>query len=101
MRTLLKISLALALTYSLLLAGFYVVMCQKPDVFSAIMSKTPGIVFLAFPFKPMWLSARDGRLKVGNQAPDFSLETYRERARVQLSDFRGKKPVVLVFGSYT
>ena len=101
MRKLFKISLILLLTYSFLLVGFYIAMCQKPDVFSSIMARTPGIVFLVFPFKPMWLSAREGNLNVGDEAPDFSLETYDKRSRAQLSDLRGKKPVVLVFGSYT
>lgn len=101
MRKLLKISLILVLTYSFLLAGFYIAMCQKPDVFSSIMSKTPSAVFMIFPFKPMWLSAREGNLNVGDEAPDFSLETYDKKSRVQLSALRGKKPVVLVFGSYT
>lgn len=101
MRKLFKISLILLLTYSFLFAGFYIAMCQKPNVFSSIMSRTPGIVFLLFPFKSMWLSARAGNLNAGDEAPDFSLETYDKKARVQLSDFRGKKPVVLVFGSYT
>jgi peroxiredoxin len=49
----------------------------------------------------MWLSAREGKLRVGDEAPDFSLETYDKKSIVQLSSFRGKKPVVLVFGSYT
>ena len=101
MRKLLKIVLILLLTYSLLFVGFYIAMCQRPDVFSSVMSKTPGIVFLIFPFKTMWLSARQGDLNVGDEAPDFSLETFDKRSRVQLSDFREKKPVVLVFGSYT
>ncbi len=101
MRKLLKISAILLLAYSSLFAGFYTAMCQRPGVFSAIMSKTPGLVFLLFPFKSMWLSAREGNLNVGDEAPDFSLETYDKKSRVQLSDFRGKKPVVLVFGSYT
>jgi hypothetical protein len=101
MRKLLKISLILVLTYSFLLVGFYIAMCQKPDVFSSIMSRTPNIVFLIFPFKPMWVSAREGNLNVGDEAPDFSLETYDKKSRVQLSAFRDKKPVVLVFGSYT
>jgi peroxiredoxin len=65
------------------------------------MSKTPGLVFLVFPFKPMWLHARDGSLKVGDEAPDFSLENYDKQSTVQLSASRGEKPVVLVFGSYT
>jgi hypothetical protein len=101
MRKLFKIFLVLLLTYSVLFVGFYIVMCQRPGVFGSVMSKTPGIVFLIFPFKTMWLSAREGSLNVGDEAPDFSLETYDKRSRVQLSDFRGKKPVVLVFGSYT
>ena len=101
MRKLLKISLILLLTYSVLFVGFYIAMCQRPGVFGSVMSKTPGIVFLIFPFKMMWLSAREGNLNVGDEAPDFSLETHDKRSRVQLSDFRGKKPVVLVFGSYT
>ena len=101
MRRLLKIATVLFLTYSLLLLGFYVVMCQRPEVFSKVMSKTPGITFLILPFKPMWLHAREGNLKSGDYAPDFSLETYDKKSRVQLSGFRGRKPVVLVFGSYT
>lgn len=101
MRKILKAALILLLTYSLMLVGFYTVMCQRPEVFSSFMSKTPTIVFLLFPFKSMWLSARAGHLKVGDEAPDFSLETYDKNSRVQLSDFRGKKPIVLVFGSYT
>jgi peroxiredoxin len=35
------------------------------------------------------------------QAPDFSLRTQNGNRPVHLSDFRGKKPVVLVFGSFT
>ena len=101
MRKLFKISLILLITYSVLFAGFYIAMCQRPDVFSSVMSKTPGIVFLIFPFKTMWLSAREGDLNVGDEAPDFSLERYDKRSRVRLSDFRDQKPVVLVFGSYT
>lgn len=101
MRMMLKIALILALTYSLSFAAFYIAMCQRPAVFSKIMSKTPGAVFMIFPFKPMWLSARRGALGVGDQAPDFSLETYDKKSRVQLSALKDKKPVVLVFGSYT
>lgn len=101
MRTLLEISLILLLTYSFLFVGVYIVMCQKPDVISRIMARTPGIFLLVFPFKPMWLSARRGNLNVGDEAPDFSLETYDKKSRVRLSDLRAKKPVVLVFGSYT
>ena len=39
--------------------------------------------------------------KVGEPAPDFMLKTPDGKRSVQLSSFRGKRPVVLVFGSYT
>jgi hypothetical protein len=34
-------------------------------------------------------------------APDFTLRTFDEEKTITLSRFRGKKPVVLVFGSFT
>lgn len=37
----------------------------------------------------------------GSEAPDFELSTPDQQKSVRLSDFRGKKPVVLVFGSFT
>jgi peroxiredoxin Q/BCP len=36
------------------------------------------------------------RVKAGDQAPDFTLENM-DGKRISLSDFRGKKNVVLVF----
>ena len=39
--------------------------------------------------------------KTGDIAPDFTLFDVTGTKSVTLSDFRGKKPVVLVFGSYT
>ena len=41
------------------------------------------------------------RLAVGDKAPDFTLKTRGGRAKVTLSDWQEKKPVALVFGSYT
>jgi hypothetical protein len=38
---------------------------------------------------------------VGRMAPDFNLETHDGKQRIALSDYRGKKPVVLVFGNFT
>ena len=40
------------------------------------------------------------RLKVGMAAPDFKLKR-NDGGEVQLSSFKGKRPVLLVFGSYT
>lgn len=41
------------------------------------------------------------RLKVGDPAPDFTLPTLKGDDEVTLSSFQGKKPVVLIFASYT
>jgi len=38
---------------------------------------------------------------VGEDAPDFALRTLDGKRIVKLSDFEGREPVVLVFGSYT
>lgn len=40
--------------------------------------------------------ADTGRVAVGDRAPDFSLASYEDGV-VTLSDYRGKKDVVLVF----
>jgi hypothetical protein len=40
-------------------------------------------------------------VKAGDEAPDFSLKSADGKQVVTLSTFRGKKPVALVFGSYT
>ncbi len=98
---LLKVVAALAVVYALLTAGLYWVMCQPVDRFNAIMARMPGPAFAVLPFVPLWNSARGGNLQVGDAAPDFNLETTDKKSRVQLSSFRGQKPVVLVFGSYT
>lgn len=39
--------------------------------------------------------------KRGDEAPDFKLFDISGEKSVRLSDFRGKKPVVLIFGSFT
>ena len=39
--------------------------------------------------------------KVGDLAPDFELRDADGENPVRLSDFLGKKPVALVFGSFT
>jgi hypothetical protein len=44
---------------------------------------------------------REGSLRVGDAAVDFTLAPRDGGAPVTLSAFRGVKPVALVFGSYT
>ena len=101
MRIPLKILLALVAVYAVLVAGLAFAMRQPPDKFGAIMAKLPPIAFMALPFEPLWMNARAGRLQVGDAAPDFALRTPDRTAEVRLSSFRGQRPVVLIFGSYT
>jgi Ca2+-binding EF-hand superfamily protein len=39
--------------------------------------------------------------RLGQSAPEFSLETHDKTRRIALADYREKKPVVLIFGSFT
>jgi hypothetical protein len=39
--------------------------------------------------------------KIGQKAPNFTLKTQDGKRTITLSDYHGKKPVVLVFGSFT
>ena len=39
--------------------------------------------------------------KAGDPAPDFELRDVHGENPVRLSDFRGRRPVALVFGSFT
>ncbi len=43
----------------------------------------------------------DGKYNVGDLAPDFTLSSLDGKRKVRLSRFRGKRPVALIFGSYT
>ena len=38
---------------------------------------------------------------IGDRAPNFALKTQDGKQEIRLSDYRGKKPVVLIFGSFT
>ena len=101
MGTSFRYGIELVVVYAILLGGMFVAMLQPPAVFGRIMSKLPSITYFCFPFKPMWLVARRGRLNVGDPAPDFALETADRSQTVRLSSFRGREPVVLIFGSHT
>lgn len=101
MRIAVRVVLALVVLYAALVAGLAFAMRQPPDTFGAVMAKMPGPAFMVLPFQSLWMNARAGHLQVGDNAPDFSLKTPDGNAQVQLSGFRGAKPVVLIFGSYT
>ena len=74
---------------------------RHPAAFSAIARWLPGPAFMLLPMQPLWDRARAGGLAPGDLAPDFDLPRADEGGRVQLAPFRGKRPVLLVFGSYT
>jgi hypothetical protein len=95
------ILLAVAMLYVAFLATMFVVMCQPPQRFGQIMAYVPMPAMSLLPFEAMWNVARGGTAHVGEMAPDFDLPTVDRKSRVALASFRGKQPVVLVFGSYT
>jgi hypothetical protein len=84
-----------------LCAGLYWAMSQPPDVFGRVMMKVPMPAMMVLPFGTLWKSARRGRLDAGDLAPDFRLPALDRKETVQLASFRGLRPVVLIFGSYT
>jgi hypothetical protein len=102
MRIVLRTLLVLAALWVILVTGLALAMRQPPDTFGAVMAKVPGpVAFLVLPFETLWMSARAGHLQPGDAAPDFTLEAPDGSSPVRLSSFRDKKPVVLIFGSYT
>jgi hypothetical protein len=60
---------------------------------------SPLVAFLGF------LTGEFGSIcegpSIGQRAPNFTLPTQDGKRKVRLADFRGKKPVVLIFGSFT
>lgn len=102
MRWIIKIAVVLVGVYALLAAALLAIMHQPPERFSKAIAALPrGLTMRILPFRPLWFVAREGPLKTGDAAPDFDLQTLDRKSRVRLSSFRGKKPVMLVFGSYT
>lgn len=45
--------------------------------------------------------SKDSAPRVGEPAPDLSLQTRDGARTVELAALRGKRPVILIFGSYT
>lgn len=91
----------LAVAWVVATAGLYAAMRQTPEAFGAIMARVPMGAMIVLPFKPLWMSARDGALRVGDMAPDFTLPGLHGDGSVTLSKEYAQRPVVLVFGSYT
>jgi hypothetical protein len=91
---------AFAIVYVAISGGLLYVM-RQPILFSRVMRHVPDPMMMAFPFKQLWYVARWGRLKVGDEAPNFNLSAADRQSSVSLASFLRQKPVVLVFGSYT
>jgi len=87
--------------YFIFLVAAFQVMRQPPERFGAIMRHVPMPLMALVPFETLWNRARGGTLRVGDAAPDFTLPTADKKADMHLASFRGRMPVVLVFGSYT
>ena len=102
-RVLVKSLAVIALVWLLACGALYQVMRQPPEKFARFMARIPGpVAFLILPFETLWTHARAGRLQVGDSAPDFSLMKLDKSAQIQLSTLTAqRRPVVLVFGSYT
>jgi hypothetical protein len=101
LRLALRIVTAVAVVYAILVAVLFIAMKQTPTQFGSVMAKLPAISMSLLPFESLWAIARAGVLEAGDPAPDFRLPTRDKSAVVQLSSFRGDRPVVLIFGSYT
>jgi hypothetical protein len=101
MRIVKWIGIALLISYVGFVALAYAFMRQPPERFASAIARMPGPLFLVLPFETLWSSARAGTLHPGDMAPDFHLRTLDRSREVSLASFRGRKPVVLIFGSYT
>jgi hypothetical protein len=96
-----RILIVVVVVYAVFLSGMLLAMTRPPEQFGQVMRHVPIPLLRAVPFPPMWLWARRGTLAQGDVAPDFTLSTLDHKGSVTLSSHRGKRPVVLVFGSYT
>ena len=101
MRLLKAILASLLVVWLCFLGAVYLMMRQPPERFACVIARFPGPAFMLFPFETLWSRARAGGLQVGDEAPDFHLSTLDKTSQISLASFRGSKPVVLVFGSYT
>ena len=97
-----RIAAALIAFYVVLSGSVLAAMLQPPERFGQIMRFAPmAVVWGLVPGVRIWSWARAGQVDPGTLAPDFTLPTQEGTSTVTLSSFRGRQPVVLVFGSYT
>lgn len=102
MKWVVRLVVLLIACYIVLFSAVLAAMLQPPERFGLFMRYMPApVVWGGLPASKMWLWARRGILVEGDVAPDFTLPTLDRRQSLTLSSFRGERPVVLVFGSYT
>lgn len=70
---------------------------QRRGVACLVLSLAAG--FLAHPVAAQKAAPAELKLKVGDEAPDFKMQYFdgKEEKEVRLSEYRGKKNVVLAF----
>jgi hypothetical protein len=100
-RVFVVLGLVAAAVYASFVVYIYSMMKRPPEDFARRIAKMSGPAFLVLPFETLWTRARSGPVGIGDEAPDFDLETVNKAGRVHLAAFRGVRPVVLIFGSYT
>ena len=64
-------------------------------------AQSPAVPTSAEEYRALPSEVRDGKLKPGDPAMDFTLKIRHSGRTVTLSSHKGKRPVALVFGSYT
>jgi hypothetical protein len=102
MKWIVRGAIVLVAAYVLFFSAVLLAMVQPPERFGRFMKHAPQpLVWAALPAPRMWLWARKGHLSVGDEAPAFTLSTHDRASHVSLASFRGDRPVVLIFGSYT
>jgi hypothetical protein len=75
MRKLVKILGGLVALYALISGALFFAMLQSPDDFARTMKHVPWPAFMLLPFKPLWNVARNGHVRLGQVAPEFTLES--------------------------
>jgi hypothetical protein len=76
-------------------------MLQPPEKKEDKSKDDPSPLILAKGFLTGELGSFHEGPAIGEKAPNFVLQTQDGKQEIRLADYRGKKPVVLIFGSFT
>lgn len=67
----------------------------------AIAAALPHVAAAQATTQPAQQRSADAPLKVGDEAPLFTLKSLDGKEEFTLADHRGTRPVIIFFGSYT